>query len=78
MFHGRNKDTWEVKGLASSAHRFDYYYSKEELEEWMPRIRMMEENASEVHLVMNTNNQDQGIVNSRLLGDMLGEGLRVS
>ena len=35
---------------------------------------MMQENASEVHLVVNTNNHDQGIVNARLLGDMLGEG----
>ncbi len=75
-FHGRNRDTWEAKGLKSSAQRFDYYYSAEELEEWVPKIRMMEENAAEVHLVMNTNNQDQGVVNARLLGDMLGEGLR--
>ncbi len=37
---------------------------------------MMQENAAEVHLVMNTNNQDQGVVNARLLGDMLGEGLK--
>ncbi len=38
------------------------------LEEWEPKIRMMQENAGEVHLVMNTNNQDQGIANARLLG----------
>jgi len=36
---------------------------------------MMAQNADEVHLVMNTNYEDQGIVNARLLGDMLGEGL---
>ena len=42
------------------------------MEEWMPKIGMMRENVREVHLVMNTNNQDQGIVNARLLGDMLG------
>jgi len=29
------------------------------LEEWEPKIRMMQENTGEVHLVMNTNNQDQ-------------------
>ena len=43
---------------------------------WTAKILMMKENASQVHLVMNTNNQDQGIVNARLLGDILGEGLR--
>ena len=74
-FHGRNKETWEAKGLTSAAQRFDYYYKQAEFEEWVPKIQMMAENADEVHLVMNTNYEDQGIVNARLLGDMLGEGL---
>ena len=74
-FHGRNRDTWEKKGLASSTERFDYYYSRDELEEWAPKIRMMKENSREVHALVNTNNGDQGIVNARLLGDILGEEL---
>ena len=74
-FHGRNRETWEAKGLSSSAHRFDYYYSPQELEEWVPKVQMMRENASEVHLVVNTNNRDQGIVNARRLGELMGEGL---
>ena len=57
-FHGRNRNTWEAKGLATAAHRFDYYYSPQELDEWVPRIAMMRQNASDVHLVMNTNNGD--------------------
>jgi uncharacterized protein YecE (DUF72 family) len=75
-FHGRNAETWEEKGHTSSVQRFDYYYSAEELEEWVPKIRMMEQNAREVHLVMNTNRADQSVVNGRLLGERLGEGLR--
>lgn len=74
--HGWNRDTWEAKGLKSAAERFNYYYSKPELEAWVPKIRVMEHNAAEVHLIMNTNCQDQGIVNARLLGDLLGQGLR--
>jgi len=70
-FHGRNRDTWETKWLSSAAHRFDYYYSPAELEEWIPKIAMMKENAGEVHLVMNTNNEDQGIVNARRLAELL-------
>jgi len=27
-FHGRNKETWEKKGLVSAAERFNYLYSK--------------------------------------------------
>ena len=42
------------------------------MEEWVPEIQMMAQNAAEVHLVMNTNNEDQGIVNARLLGDLIG------
>ena len=76
-FHGRNRGTWEAKGLSSSAHRFDYYYTPQELEEWVPKVKMMRENASEVHLVVNTNNGDQGIVNARLLGELMGEGMGV-
>ena len=75
-FHGRNKDTWERKGLKSSSERFNYYYSRSEIEEWLPKIEMMKENASEVHLVVNTNNEDQGVVNARLIGELLGEGLK--
>lgn len=74
-FHGRNRDTWEAKGLKPAAERFNYYYSKTELEGWVPKIRVMEHNAAEVHLIMNTNYQEQGIVNARLLGDLLGQGL---
>lgn len=74
-FHGRNGDTWEKKGLKKSSERFDYYYSEAEMEEWAPRIATMKSAAREVHVIMNTNNQDQAIVNSRLTEKVLGEGL---
>ena len=76
-FHGRNRDTWEAKGLSSSAQRFDYYYTPQELEEWVPKVKMMQENASQVHLVVNTNNGDQGIVNARMIGELMGGSMRV-
>lgn len=69
-FHGRNRATWEAKGLKSSAQRFDYCYPCAELEECMPKVKMMRGNAAEVHLVVNTNNRDQGIVNARSLGPL--------
>ena len=74
-FHGRNDTTWEKKGLQSSGQWFDHYYSPSEMAEWGPRVRSMEEHADEVHVIMNTNNGDQGIYNSRLLSMLLGEGL---
>lgn len=73
-FHGRNRETWERRDLASSSERFDYYYSQPEMEEWVPRVREMQQRAREVHLIMNTNHQDQGIVNARLMGRLLDGG----
>ena len=37
---------WEAKGLTSAAQRFDYYYKQGELEEWVPKIQMMAQNAA--------------------------------
>ncbi len=75
-FHGRNLDTWEKKGLKSSKERFDYYYTREEIEEWAPRIAIMARDAGEVHVIMNTNNRDQAVTNARLAGEVLGEGIK--
>ncbi|MBM3934140.1 MAG: DUF72 domain-containing protein [SAR202 cluster bacterium] len=75
-FHGRNTEMWEAKGLTASPERFDYYYSRPELEEWAPKIESMRKDAAEVHLVMNTNAQDQAIKNGRLLAEIIGEGLK--
>ncbi|MCY3656030.1 MAG: DUF72 domain-containing protein [Chloroflexi bacterium] len=71
-FHGRNAAMWEERTRTSS-ERFDYWYEATELDEWTPRIRSLAEEASEVHLVVNTNNFDQGPVNARLLAERLSE-----
>ena len=36
--HGRNAETWNVRG-GSAAERFDYLYSDEELGEWVPQLK---------------------------------------
>jgi len=71
-FHGRNRATWEKRGIAAS-ERFDHYYSRDELSEWLGPIRRLQERVSAVHLVMNTNNRDQGPVNAQLLMDLLAD-----
>jgi uncharacterized protein YecE (DUF72 family) len=69
-FHGRNRATWEQRGV-SAAERFNWYYKQREFEEWVPKIITMSTLAKVVHVVMNTNFADQGIVNSRLLAKLL-------
>jgi len=62
-FHGRNADTW-YKRTGSSRERFDYDYSPAELDQWRAPIEAMEETAESVHLLMNTNNRNQGPANA--------------
>ena len=69
-FHGRNAAMWEARTRISS-ERFDYWYEEAELEQWVPRIRALASEAKAVHLVVNTNNFDQGPANARLLSQRL-------
>ena len=69
-FHGRNTETWERRTRTSS-ERFDYWYGEDELDEWAPRIEALANEAEEVHLIVNTNNYDQGPANGRLLEQRL-------
>jgi uncharacterized protein YecE (DUF72 family) len=68
--HGRNQGTWNVKSAASSS-RFDYWYSQEELAAIVPEIRKVAAKAAKVHVIFNTNNEDQGQVNARLLAKLM-------
>lgn len=74
-FHGRNRATWEASAQTSAA-RFDWYYSDEELEEWVPRLMAMREQARVTYALFNTNNGDQGPRNALKLAHLLGEGVR--
>jgi uncharacterized protein YecE (DUF72 family) len=53
-FHGRNADTWNKRG-GSAAERFDYLYSEEELQEWVPVLRKLGDQAREAYAMFNNN-----------------------
>ena len=69
-FHGRNAENWKKPGL-TAAERFDYSYSKKELEEWLPKIRELAEDAKEVQLLMNNCYGDKAVNNAAQLAAML-------
>jgi uncharacterized protein YecE (DUF72 family) len=69
--HGRNKETWNKKGLAASSARFDYQYSRDELAAMVPEIRHLATLAQHVHVILNTNYEDQGQVGARMLRELL-------
>ena len=56
-FHGRNAQTWNIRG-GSAADRFDWMYSDEELAEWIGPTRRLAEQADEVYALFNNNRDD--------------------
>ena len=52
--------------------RFRYLYSEQELKEWVPRLRELEQAAKQVHAVMNNNYSNYSVRNARELMKLLG------
>ena len=71
-FHGRNAARWwEHK---EAYERYDYTYKAEELAEWVPKVRALQEKAKDVYLFANNHYQGQAVDTARQLILMLGEG----
>jgi uncharacterized protein YecE (DUF72 family) len=71
-FHGRNAATWEAKNI-TPAERFRYLYSRDELSEWVPRVREVSEQAKETHLMFNNCYANYGTTNAREIAALLAE-----
>lgn len=69
-FHGRNTERW-YHFSGSSCDRFDWIYTAQELGEWLPKLRDAQSEADAVHVLFNTNKDDQGPRNALLLMDQL-------
>ncbi len=70
-FHGRNRETWEKKGIGPT-ERFNYLYTKEELKPWASKIGELAKQAGEMHVLFNNCHQDKAVVNARQICFMLG------
>lgn len=69
-FHGRNRETWEKKGI-STAEKFKYLYSTQQLADWVPKVRAMAEQANEVHAIFNNCYADYSVRNAEEFAEML-------
>jgi uncharacterized protein YecE (DUF72 family) len=69
-FHGRNHETWDLKGAPPNL-RYRYEYSERELEDWVPRIKEMERSALQVHALMNNNYSNYSVKNAQALDRLL-------
>lgn len=69
--HGRNRTTWDQRGLASASDRFNYLYPIDELEALSAPIKTLAARVDQLHVVLNTNYEDQGQVNARAIAQLL-------
>jgi uncharacterized protein YecE (DUF72 family) len=69
-FHGHNSENWEKKGI-STAEKFRYLYKPEELQAWVPRLRTMAKEATDVHAIMNNCYSDYAVRNAADLAELI-------
>jgi uncharacterized protein YecE (DUF72 family) len=66
--HGRNSRTWRNPKLGD---RYDYEYSTDELKEWLPRIRQLDEKCASTYIFFNNCHAGQAVKNARMLRQLL-------
>jgi uncharacterized protein YecE (DUF72 family) len=69
--HGRNHETWNIKGATVASERFNYDYPDAELEDIAARVERLAPETFTTHVVMNNNNEDQGQRNAATLTRIL-------
>ena len=74
-FHGRLAPTWWEHKEPSM--RYDYLYSEEELQEWVPKIKELEAQTEVTYLFMNNHPGGKSVKNAGQLGLLLGVPIEI-
>jgi len=61
--HGRNAADWFRKD-AGRDDRYNYLYSREELEQWLTMVRRMRQRAKDIYVITNNHFEGQAMVNA--------------
>ena len=69
-FHGQNRENWEKNGI-TVAERFKYLYSRDELQQWLPRLSHLASQTKQLHVLFNNCYGDYGVKNARDIGDLM-------
>jgi len=69
-FHGRNRAKWW--NHKEPWERYDYLYTREELEEWVPRVRDMETRTEKTYVLYNNCHAGQAATNAQMMLELLG------
>ncbi|MGA1824182.1 MAG: DUF72 domain-containing protein [bacterium] len=67
-FHGRNKKMW---WHGDNTTRYDYLYTEQELEAWIPRIQCMAARTTTLFIFFNNHRNGQAVINARQLQELL-------
>lgn len=68
-FHGRNQEKWWTHD--DPAERYDYLYSDAELQEWLPKIKILAQKAKKVFVFTNNHRKGKAVQNARQLCAMI-------
>lgn len=73
-FHGRNYDIWFKDEVEDDyrMNRYDYLYSREELEPWVPRLVEMTANSERTRIYFNNHGNAKAVKNAFQMMDLLG------
>lgn len=73
-FHGRNYDIWFKDEVEDDyrINRYDYLYSREELEPWVPRLLEMTANSEKTRIYFNNHGNAKAVKNAFQMMDLLG------
>lgn len=75
--HGRNYKDWFREG-AGRDERYNYLYSKDELEEWVQRIKELGQKTDKVFVITNNHYRGQALANALQIKNMVtGENLEI-
>ena len=69
-FHGRNYQTW-WQGGEGGKDRYDYRYTQQELEDWVPKIQHVAEQTQKVYIFMNNCFGGQAAMNALEMRSLL-------
>lgn len=68
-FHGRNQTKWWQHD--DPAERYNYFYSEQELQEWIPKIHALEKMTEKVYVFTNNHPEGKAVQNAMRLQELL-------
>jgi len=73
-FHGRNRENWWGRG---GGDRYDYLYTKDELKEWVDKIRTLAARVRKTFVFFNNCHAGHAVKGARMLAQLMEQDLGV-